>query len=800
MQYNRVNDIYVEVTMEIKPDDYYNNGTVEMARFGRHTLLKNNMSREQHKKMMKRLKRKYPVLKKRIDRLVQALRKKISKCNPVNLLSFASDLALTSNLGISSEFQSTGNDIVVSRMTEYIQSVIVSTPTKYKETNRDQSKQFFKIKKDFEKLYRQIHIFYLALGAALEDMYPNYDEKTRRIMVESQFLYTVRGDRYQIFEVEYFEKLLRVHNDVFVQLFGMTSDEIIVGIKKLQHALSQGKLDAFNDFAVLMEEFFEQDALDAQKFSEIHMEENSQFVEKFMGTRLRNVIEVTGWNEKFVDALSFGVGECCEFFEKGEYAGWPIIDLPIQKRPFIKINNQYFCFDYYSFMDNFYRVIQKTVSRLKSDYRWADLQKEASENMVSEVFSEMFPGCVIHRDNYYPKNKSLKEMAENDLIIEYENVLIIVEVKAGSFVFTPPINDFDNHIRSYKSLIEKADHQCKRTYDYLCSEDKPFLYTEDGSPKTQLDMSKIVDMFMITVTIDNINDFAARAEKLNFLNLKCDAISLAIDDLMVYRSYFENPLILLHFLCQRRNATQEERLALNDELDHLGMYIKHNMYCLELSDVPEGTEIMFQGYREELDNYFCSLYHSELTPKKPELEIPQRLLEIIDFLLTSEIANKVEISNYILNFSSDARETLVSGIDYALKRQLETGWMLAFGASGEGDNSLRYTVFVEQPNINVFTEEYKKDYVLSTLLWNKENDRVMLCLSYNVDGKLIDLGFTKFDTVDVQEMDVRKLIEQGEKRARMRVQAYMNSHGSIDDEEWCPCGSGKKYIECCKGV
>jgi len=32
--------------MEIKPDDYYNNGTVEMAHFGRHTLLKNIMSYE----------------------------------------------------------------------------------------------------------------------------------------------------------------------------------------------------------------------------------------------------------------------------------------------------------------------------------------------------------------------------------------------------------------------------------------------------------------------------------------------------------------------------------------------------------------------------------------------------------------------------------------------------------------------------------------------------------------------------------------------------------------------------------
>lgn len=73
MQYNRVNDIYGEVAMEIKPDDYYNNGTVEKACFGRHTLLKNIMSYEQHNKMMKKLNIKYLVLKKRIDRLVKTL-------------------------------------------------------------------------------------------------------------------------------------------------------------------------------------------------------------------------------------------------------------------------------------------------------------------------------------------------------------------------------------------------------------------------------------------------------------------------------------------------------------------------------------------------------------------------------------------------------------------------------------------------------------------------------------------------------------------------------------------------------
>lgn len=148
-------------------------------------------------------------------------------------------------------------------------------------------------------------------------------------------------------------------------------------------------------------------------------------------------------------------------------------------------------------------------------------------------------------------------------------------MKAGSFVYTPPITDFDNHIVSYKNLIEKADHQCKNTYDYLMANDNAIIYNQDGSIKAQFDMTKVDDVFMFSVTVDNINDFAARADKLNFLNLKCNAICLSIDDLMVYRNYFDSPLQFLHFIQQRKQATQENKLALNDELDHLGMYIKH---------------------------------------------------------------------------------------------------------------------------------------------------------------------------------------------------------------------------------
>lgn len=69
--------------------------------------------------------------------------------------------------------------------------------------------------------------------------------------------------------------------------------------------------------------------------------------------------------------------------------------------------------------------------------------------MVADIFAQMLPGCTIHTDNYYPQNGSLKNLAENDIIIVYNDVMLIVEVKAGSFVYTPPFTDFENHIKSY---------------------------------------------------------------------------------------------------------------------------------------------------------------------------------------------------------------------------------------------------------------------------------------------------------------------------------------------------------------
>ena len=67
------------------------------------------------------------------------------------------------------------------------------------------------------------------------------------------------------------------------------------------------------------------------------------------GLCLHDVKKVTNWSDKLVQSFSWKIGENADFFEKSEYPGWPIQDLPVQKRPFININGVCYCFDYYNY-------------------------------------------------------------------------------------------------------------------------------------------------------------------------------------------------------------------------------------------------------------------------------------------------------------------------------------------------------------------------------------------------------------------------------------------------------------------
>lgn len=790
--------------IKLKPDDYYNNGCFELARFGKLVTLKNNMTLEQHTQYMDLLASQYEETKNNINTKILKILDLISTCEPLGLLNFSVSTSFLSMVNQLSECEYTSEQNYTIRALEYIQSILVSTENYYKpmpDSVQDDSLKYFEILNLIIELYKETSMFYTYWSAHIKKEQETMNDDIIQYIVEAQLTSMVRGDRYQIYEIEHISKLLMPHNEVLIELFQLTAKSFIDGLEKLQYALSSAKADASNNLMELFMRFQDKIEIDENPdfenlIDDMERDSCQPFIEDLFGYSLYDVKRVTQWNDKIIDSLSYGLNECKLFFD-GEYPGWPIINLPIQKKPFIKINGVSYCFDYYNLFDNIYRIMQKTITEFKPTYvnDWSHIQQSASEQMVEELFNKLLPGSITFRDNYYPKNKSLKECNENDVIVVYDDILFIIEVKAGSFTYTPAITDYNAHVNSFKALLEKADYQCERTIKYIENNEEASIYDHDKNLKIILKQADFREIYSFCVTVDNFNDFAAKAEKLSFINIQSRTIAISIDDLRVYSDYFNSPLYFLHYLKQRKLATQIINLNLNDELDHLGMYIKHNMYSITIKEFDDKGSVRLHGYRENIDNYFISLHTDKISFPKPIQQIPERIKEIIEFIEKNNIKNKVYLSSFLLDFASDAKEEMVEGIEYILNRQLQLKSMIPVMTIGE----LRYCLFVNQPDVPDLGEKYKSDYVDASILYKKLDNYLLLNLYYDKLNHLEKIDFSNHSLNSIPKIRYDELYELGEKYAQSRMKSYMKKTGKkkIGRNDICPCGSGKKYKKCC---
>ena len=787
-----------------KPDDYFNNGAVELVRDGTLVSMRNLLSKSEINERMESLAGEFENEKNKITDLVYAIRDDVLKCDPIELLKFSKQVPLLSSFNKISEVEYSKNEIYTMRCTEYIQCIYSSSciPSEGENGSIDQN-LFHSIINNIVNLYERLEVFYFYWSAHADKVL-GIESDLVEYIVESQMLWLVRGNTYQEYQVSNLEKLLYVHDSKFVELFGIGAKELISGITAIEYSLSSGMPDAITKLMSLYDKFqsFTEDNPDQnsiEAFVESSRAETEKPLYSVFGTELYDIKAITSWPDILVNELAFEIGEESTFFS-GEFPGWPIMDLPTQKRPFIKCEEKVYCFDYYSFFDNIYRVIQKMIKRLDPSYTtvWSQRQQLASEELVEEVVQKLLPKALIYRDNYYPKNNSLKHCAENDLIAIYDNNLLIIEVKAGSFTYTPPITDYKAHVKSFKTLIEKADYQCERTYKYITEKEVPTFYNREKEEKLSIDKSKLENIYTMSITVDNFNEFEAKAEKLSFINLMAGSIALSLDDLRLYSNYFDNSLMFLHYLKERKAATRSKVLTLSDELDHLGMYIKHNMYTLNLDKNIENARFSSYGYREDLDNYFGTLHLEQIQSVKPIQEIPEMLSNIINFLEESSILGKSFLSNYLLDFADDARTEFCNGIVALFTRQSQLKRMVQIVTFGE----LNYTLYVHQPDIEIVTQKMIDDYNYGTVYKNEESKRISIDLHYDCNMNLINIGFRVYKYSEIHDDDKDKYSKLGEDFAKSRAISYKRQTGKkkIGRNDPCPCGSGKKYKKCCIGV
>ena len=805
----------------LKPDQVEYFGPFGMARYGKFTVMRNFLSTEQHNEFMRRAAENYPKICADIDSKINKICLLVREFHPLQLLKYGYEVFALKSIGKTAEAELDSGVAIALRMVDYIQSIIVSSPKSDKPiTEQINEEKWKELHQEVEQLYYLLNTSYHISSTAHAKLSDNnYDDKYDAFYVKAQMLWAnVRGHRYSIHDIPHQRSLLLPHDNIFRELFRVSIGEFLDGIKQLQDSLLAGLPSAFLELKE-----FQKKTMDIveERISEVTTTEGlkqltHQVIEEqgwqdwqnsIMGRifqfDLYDVQKVTGLPEMLLRELSWEPGEYQEFFSPGEFVGWPLRLLPVHVRPFIHVEGKYYCFELFSLMDNLYRVVQRMIARIRPDYKekWNKKQKEVSEILPFELLEKLLPGSRIYRSIFHlwSTEKSGKQnWCETDGVIIFDDHLIVVEIKAGAFTYTPPATDFPAYIDSIKNLLLKPAMQAKRFLDYLNSLEEVGIYDENKELITNLRRQSFRHITSCCVTIDNFTTLASQAENLKSIGADLQGFpvwSVSVDDLRVYANIFDSPLIFTNFLEERKRAFESPALRVNDELEHLSLYLKHNKYVTYASDFYEGNPVTWHGYLSDLDKYFYELMISPETAKKPNQPLPKRITEILDILDREQKPGRCKAASYLLDMAGETRNAFDESIEEVLIRQTKKGKFIPFSIFGE----VKLTIFCCMEGRKCPDILWMRDYVFATLLRSNDKERMMLQLNFDHSNIITGVNFDFLTLSEIPSNRCGEIEEISETQRKNYLESYMNQENikKIGRNVICPCGSGIKYKKCC---
>lgn len=807
----------------IRPDEAFAYGPLRVTRYGRYLVWEADWPEDTFAEMQRHMAQSYPKVCEEIDELVAAIATLVAELPPDKLLHRAWWELVSRCLFIETEAEVGPDDAVAMRMVDYVQSVIASVKPAQNQRQDVSEEDWKTLRETVTQLFHKLNLDYQICRTAKEKAEdPNHDENVDEFSFRAQYYWcNVRGQRYQVHQVAHLRDTFLRHSPVMEELFGITAEDFINELTKIWHSLTFGIQEAFEEMQTFREDSTaaleaklaadpSQGDKDLSSLMEEVIAENAwqerrnRVLGRCLGIDLCDVSKVTSLPQALIDELTWGPGEEPDFFAPGEFRGWPLRIWPIFKRPFIRLNGRPYCFDLHGLFDNIYRVMQRVILRLKPVYRetWNTIQREVSESLPFTYLQKVLPGATAYISvhyNWYPDPGARKKhWCETDGLLIYDDHLFIVEVRAGSFTYTSPANDFPAFIHSLKNLVLKPATQGKRFLDYLASAETISLFDKDHNKVGELRKADFRQITICTVTLDPFTEMAAQVQHLRKIGVDVGSHpvwAISIDDLRVYADIFENPLLFLHYVDQRMRAFQSNVIQLDDELDHLGLYLEHNCYVdhVEQTRGASGAKINLVGYRAKIDKFFGQRLQDPAARCPLMQEMPARILEVVTFLSRSVRSGRAAVSSYILDLDGSTRRLIADSIENELAAQPTTRRPKPFSTYGD----VALTVFC-------YTESWSQrdgisalDHARAALLLGQEKRRLLLELSYTDDGILADVDWQWVERAAIPLPELARLRQTAEGLRRTRVAKAKAERGKIGRNEPCPCGSGKKYKKCC---
>lgn len=699
---------------------------------------------------------------------------------------------------------------------EYVHAVLASdvSPVELK-FDEAQCAELFALGR---KLREQAMFFAMATSADTKDGVFGPNTADIEFRAKSTWV-TLRGNRYQVLEGEFYRYVLAPHDDVLNEVYGVSAADIAEGFQAMADATRSGHANAIT---VMMEQFEA-----ARAFASVQDEPLEEALKMWAGANseqakaagramddvfrggIANVSRHTKLPSALLADLAYRRGEETEFFTTGDFAGTPYQTLPARKKPLIQLGSDYYAVDPCFTRDAGYRALLYNLLQRKPDYKktFEHRQKTMSEASFADIMAAQLPGATVLQEVYY-KDPVSRQWSENDTLILIDDVLFLVEAKAGAAAtIASPALDFGRHAQSVQDLVLKAYKQCERFFNYLDSAGEvPLYHLVDGKYEecARIRCSDYRVMIPIGLTVESFSPFSTYCKELPQVGPLLGRhafVSLSIDELFVLKRLLPTPGEFAHYMEVRQAVAGMRRAHLFDEFDHLGAYLEKNRFDQDIADQLKDGKVSLLIW-DRMSDIVDRAFEGEDWESRsfPTQHFPDEVLKLLGALDTTRAHGWLSAESHIRDLGAEGRLDLAKMLR-DLRQTLNQHPARYFILSGDG-----------KP---LFVWLQRHDHGID---WTKVNDKASAAAlafkASHVIGIVVEVSAdwtyhrAQFFAVHIPTERTEETADIYEDAARMAqptraVSLKQRKAISLPVQakkpgrnEPCPCGSGAKYKKC----
>lgn len=668
------------------------------------------------------------------------------------------------------------------------------------------------------KLREQAMFFAMASSADTKDGIFGPDTADIEFHAKSTWV-MLRGNRYQVLEGEFYRYVLAPHNAVLKEVYGVDADDIAEGFQAMADATRSGHADAIVEimeqietaqaFATAQDKPLE-DVMEAWVAANAQQSKTaSRAVDDLFRGGIANLSRHTKLPLTVLADLAYQRGEETEFFAAGDFAGTPYRTLPARKKPLIQLESDYYAVDPCFTRDAGYRALLYNLLQRKPDYKktFEERQKMMSEAAFADILAAQLPGAKVFQEVYY-KDPTTRQWAENDTLILVDDVLFLIEAKAGAAAtIASPALDFGRHAQSVQDLVLKAYKQCERFFCYLNSADEvPLYHLFDGKYEEcgRVRRSDYRVMVPIGLTVESFSPFSAYCKELPQIEPllgKHAFVSLSIDDLFVLKRFLPTPGAFAHYMEVRQAVAGIRRAHLFDELDHLGAYLKKNRFDQDIADQLKSHKdsiVIWNGMSDIIDRSFEG--EDWQSRPFPMQSFPEEVLKLLEALDATRAHGWLSAESHIRDLGEEGRNNLAKMLS-DLRQTLNRHPARYFSLSGDSKPLFvwlqRYDTQIDWAKMN--------DKASAAALVLKTSQVIGVVAEISVDGTYHWAQSFPVHIPTARTEENAHIYEDAERMAQPNRAVNLNQPKTLiplvktkepGRNDPCPCGSGVKYKRC----